>query len=360
MSHEPPIPPSAPSLRVTSLSSETRPAAIRLSQQLWDRPTDATYLAWRYADAPTQEATLAMVGEECVATMFGLRRTYRTPNGDMECVEPFEWFATERSRASGAGLRVVKSLMAGERPLVTLGGTPAASALFRRLGWTLLCEGQRWVLPLRGAYLRARGRSRTVSGAFDQVVRHYFTPRARSDAPVSLHPVPTVSSEILAIAQAQRRFEWMRIPDRETQAWLTRAPLPMGRYSTSEVLLDGQVVGWVILRAYRAGGFRHGDIQEVFLADDAREWYEATLRAASRLLLAETVDAITCVTTCPDTLDALRRLRFRHDDDEPVFAWHAGTSLSTGPALVNGAHADRAFFPLPTAAEARQDETGAL
>ena len=351
--------PSVPSLRVHSLSSETIPAAIRLSQQLWDRPTDATYLAWRYADAPTQEAALAMVGEECVATMFGLRRTYRTPNGDLECLEPFEWFASERARASGAGLRVVKSLMAGERPLVTLGGTAAATALFKRLGWTLLCTGERWVLPLRGASLRARGRSRVVSWAFDRLARHYFTPRAPSEARVNLRPIEAVSAEIREIAQSQQRFEWMRIPDPETQSWLAGAPRLMGKFSTSEVLYDDRVVGWVLLRAYPAAAVRRGDIQELFLADDARHLYEATLRAASQLLIADGVDALTCITTCPDTIAALHRLRFRLDEEEPVFAWHGGRSLSTGPALVNGAHADRAFFPLPTAAEARQDETGA-
>jgi hypothetical protein len=144
----------------------------------------------------------------------------------------------------------------------------------------------------------------------------------------------------------------MRVPDRPTAEWFARAPSAMGRFWTNEVQLDGEVVGWVSGRVYRASGVLQGDLQEVFLRDEARQWYSAVVRAECVALAEEGVDVVKCVTSCPDTIAALRALRFRHDHRERGFVWAGGGPVIDGPALFNGGHADRAFFPLPTAAEA--------
>ena len=341
-----------PVLRVEELSPCNRDAAMAIARASWDRPTDVEYLAWRYVRAVDQEAALALASDACVATMFALRRTYRTPSGIADVLEPFEWHADPAWRARGAGLRVIKHWMAGARPLLALGGTPVAVRLFERLRWSLLCTGRNYVLPLRSPFLRARGRGRAFAAAFDALVRHYFTPR-RSRGGVGLVVVDAPGERARSIAESQSRFDWMRLPDPLSWAWLRSAPATVGRFIAYHLVVDGEVVGWATARVHRAGGVTCGQIQECFLRDDARRHYADAVRVICVELARMQVDAIGCVTTCPDTIAALRGLRFRHDNDERVFVWNGGRPVAEGPALIDSGHADREFFPLPTAAEAR-------
>ena len=78
-----------PVLRVEELSPSNRDAAMAIARASWDRPTDVEYLAWRYVRAVDQEAALALASDACVAAMFALRRTYRTPSGIGDVLEPF-------------------------------------------------------------------------------------------------------------------------------------------------------------------------------------------------------------------------------------------------------------------------------
>ena len=341
-----------PRIRIEELSQSNREVAIALAIRAWDRPTDAGYLAWRYGRAPAQEAALALASDVCVATMFALRRTYRTPSGICDVLEPFEWHADPAWRTRGAGLRVVKHWMAGARPLIALGGTQAATQLFARLRWSPLCVAGAYNLPLRSRFLRARGRGRAFAAAFDAVVRHYFTPHPGSGS-VRLSVVPEPGELARTIAESQRRFAWMRIPDQLSAAWLRSAPRLVGEFIDYHLSVDGEVVGWATARRYQAGGVSYAAIQECFLRDEARGHYSDAVRVICVALTQLRVDAIHCVTTCPDTIAALRGLHFRHDDDEHVFVWNGGRPVTVGPALLDAGHADRAFFPVPTSAEAR-------
>lgn len=340
-------------MRSEAFVPANRAAVIALARESWDRPTDDEYYAWRYGSAPTQEAALAFVGESCVATMFAIRRTYGSPDGEREVLEPFEWHAHPAWRSEGAGLRVVKHWMAGERPLLALGGTDAATRLFARLRWSRLSTGGTYVLPLHAPFLSARGRGRLFTSLFERVVRHYFTPR-RDSPVVRLVRVSEPGPEALAIARAQRRFDWMRLPDVATWRWLASAPAALGRFIAFHIIVDGQVIGWSTARVYRVGGVTCGQIHECFLRDEARAHYPDAFHAVCASLARMPVDAIRCVTNCPDTIAALRGLRFRHDNDEPVFLWNGGRPVAVGSALIDAGHADRAFFPVPTSADAAE------
>ena len=343
MSHVPP-------LRIEEFAPQNRDAAIALARAAWDRPTDDAYLAWRYGSAPTQEAALALVGDACVATMFALRRTYRTPERDRDALEPFSWHAAPEWRPRGAGLRVVKHWMAGARPLIALGGTGIATRMFERLRWSRLGTGSCYVLPLHAPFLRARGRGAGVAALFERVVRHYFTPRAGKGtvvAQVVEEPGPVASR----IAGEQRRFGWMRLPDAPTWRWLASAPTPLGRFIAFHLRVDGETVGWATARAHRSGGVYRAELQECFLRDNACAYYPEAVRSVCVHLAGVGVDAIRCVTSCPDMVAALRGLHFRHDNEEPVFVWDPRGPATIAPSLIDGGHADRAFFPVPTRAE---------
>lgn len=340
-------------VRIEELSPSNREAAIGLARNAWDRPTEAAYLAWRYGSAAVQQvAALALASDVCVASMFAMRQTYRTPAGIAEALEPFEWHADPAWRPQGAGLRVVKHWMAGVRPLIALGGTAAAVQLFARLRWSPLCIAETYVLPLRGRFLRARGRGPASTAVFDVVARHYFTPRARRGT-VELRLVAEPGELARGIAASQRRFEWMRLPDELSWAWLRSAPTVVGQFIAYHLVVDGEVVGWATVRLHRAGMVTHGTIQECFLRDDARHHYADAVRGICVTLSDLRVDAIRCTTSCPDMITALGELRFRHDGADQVFVWNGGQPVVAGPALLDAGHADRAFFPVPTSAEAR-------
>lgn len=337
---------------IEPLSSGNRAAVVAHARPTWDRPTGDDYFGWRYADCPAQEAMIAMAGGACVATMFAFRRRFLTPQGERECLEPFDWHTTEEWRARGAGLLVVKKFMAGDRPIIALGGTDAAKAIFRRLRWTEIATATRWDLPRRGTYLVERGRSPAVGRAFDLLGAAYYTPEWRREEVELLEPASSLAPEVERLARAQRRFALMRLPDPETQHWLARAPAAAGSFQVFHVRLGGRLAGWATVRLHRAVGMRIAAIQELFLGDEFTAAYPAVLRGLTAMLDATSPDVITTVTSCPLVTAALKSLRFRVGDLQSVFAWWPGGTPPQGPILLDGAHAEWICFPIASAAEA--------
>lgn len=334
------------------MDDSTREPVVAASQTAWDRPRTDSYLRWRYQDCPVLEVRAAMAGDECVAMMCAFRRTYAGTVGQVPLLEPFDWYATERWRALGAGLRVVKRFMSEDRPLLALGGTVAAQQLFARLGWRAVATAERHVLPLRGAFMRARGHGAVTATLFELVGRHYWTPRAARRSALEMQRVPAFDPALFSVVDRQRGFALLAVPDAKTSAWLSAAPPEMGRYEFFEFSIRGARVGWASTRSYWSKGKRSAEIQEFFLADDARVHTEAAIRSLASHLAAGEPAAISIITSCRRVQSALRRVRFRHDEDATVFAWGLDALLpALAPILVTGGHADRSIFPVPTAAE---------
>lgn len=338
-------------LTVVRLDDRSREAAIAFARTAWDRPTDAAYYDWRYRQDAPQEAALAMHGDECVGGIFAFRRAYQTPGGDRDCLEMFDWYADDVWRARGVGLRVIKEFMRDGRPLMALGGTHQARAIFERLKWTRLDTGWRLNLPLSGRFFRARGRNAAFALAFDLSMRHVLRPRRGSRA-VELVPAATPGADVEAMIRAQRRFSWIRLTDPITDAWLRRAPKSLGTMLGFHVRRDGRLIGWAAARVYESQGLRTAALHELFLADDATALYGDAARALCRVLVGFDPDVITAATSCPDTIAALQALRFRRDYDLPIYCWTGAKAPAPAPTLADGAHAEWAFFPIPTAAEA--------
>jgi hypothetical protein len=291
-----------------------------------------------------------MLDRDCVACVFALRRLYWTPAGDVECLEPFDWFTLEAWRPKGAGLRVMKRFMTGSRPLFALGGSAAAQNLFTRLGWRPLCTTKRMVLPLTGRYLAWRGRGPLVTRGFDLAARRFYAPRRPARRGLRLEPSGSPGPAFGAIIERQRRFDCVARPDPSLLRWLRDAPPGMGEYIGFNLLAGHAMVGWAWARVLTAGGLRFADLQDLLLADEARDLYPLAVRHMAAVLAGFDLDAIFATTSCPDTLTALEQARFRFDDALPVFAWWPGADLPTRP-LISGSHAEHAFFPTPTAAE---------
>lgn len=340
--------PGNPRLSLRPLADDNRDAVVEFAvAQAGRRPSDPV-IRWRYHECPTLEAVTVMAAQRCVATMFGLERRYMTPDGPRQVLEPFEWHASEEWRAQAPGLRVVKHLMKGDRPMLASAGTDAAAGLLRRLKWTHVADATRYALPLSGRYLASRGRSAAVSRAFDRLGRFLLEPSAPRRGALVLEPAGRTAPSVARLVERQRRFSLMRFPDEPVTRWLDRAPAAVGHYLTFHAKLDGRLVGWVGTRLFQRGPVFVGELLEVFLEDGARSHYRELVRRASATLVGFRVDALLATTTCPDTAAALSWLRFRRDDSRPVFAWWGSASPPAGRVLVDGTIADHAFFPLPS------------
>ncbi len=339
-------------LQLRELDDANRAATIAFVNAREDRPSSPSFEAWRYRDCPTMEALTAMAGDECVATMFGLRRTWLTPSGPRACLEPFEWHASEDWRAQAPGLRIVKRRMGEPRPMIAVAGTDMAAGLLLRLKWTRIATATKFALPLAGAYLAQRGRGSLVTRAFDVIGRPWFAPRRARGSALSVEPAESYAPGVAALAASQRRFALMRLPDADSLRWLRRAPAAVGHYVTFHARVGNSLVGWATGRVFTHGDVRAAEILEVFLSDEHRSRYPAFVRELCVTLAGFGADVLLATTTCPDTTAALLAMRFRYDDERPVLAWWGGEAVPEGPVLVDGAISDHAFFPVPSRAAA--------
>lgn len=344
-------PPAGRGVAIELLGDGNRRAVAAFAAQAWDRSRSAAALAWRYQDCPALEAAIAMDGRECVATIFGLKRKYWSAGGDVECLDVFDWMTTEHWRPLGAGLRVMKRLMAGPCPLLSLGGAEAGQDLVKRMGWRHLVTAERLVLPLRGRFLAQRGHSALVSTAFDLLGGLYYAPRRRQSSGLRVEAASSPGPALSLITERQRRFALVPRSDPATLDWFRRAPAEMGLYLGFNILHGDTMVGWAWARVLRANGMRMADLQDLLIAEEARELYPAAIASIASILAGFGVDAIFSTTSCPDTLRALRAAHFRLDAILPVHSWWPGTPPD-GPVLVTSSHAEHAFFPCPTSAEA--------
>lgn len=340
------------SLRVEALDESNRAALIAFLSSRQETPTGDAFIGWRYTDCAAMEAVLAMAGDECVATMFAMRRTYITPDGVRDVLEPFGWHASEDWRAQAPGLRLVKQYMKRSLPLVAVAGTDMAAGLLRRLKWTELASTERYVLPLSGRFLVKRGWNATVAHAFDLIGRRLYAPSAPAAGDLVLEPASRPSPAVTELTDGQRRFSIMRRPDAAFTDWLGRAPAAVGCYLTFHVRLGERLVGWVNARVFTHGGLRYGELLEVFVDEHFRDRYPAVVRHACATLGAFAVDALIATTTCPYVRDALKRSRFRLDDRRPVMTWWGDESVPQGTPLVDGTIADHAFHPVASAQDA--------
>jgi hypothetical protein len=334
-------------LQLRPLDDTNHDAVIAFVNSLSQRPASASFEWWRYRDCPSMEALVAMAGGECVATMFALRRTYITPDGPIECREPFEWHASEEWRAQAPGLRLVKAWMREQWPMVAVAGTEMAAGLLQRLKWTHAATATKLALPLAGKYLVQRGRSPLMGRAFDLIGRPYYMPRHLRHDELVLEPAGSYSPAALEAVTNQRRFALMRRPDPVALDWLRRAPAAVGHYIVFHARVGNDFAGWVTARVFSQGIRRAAELIEVFLGDDHRDRYPALVQQVCATLAGFGADVLLATTTCDDTMAALRRLKFRIHDHRPVYTWWGGKPGPAGLVLVDGAIADHGFFPVP-------------
>ena len=341
----------ASSIRIAPIDDANLTQVIDFANTVRSRPLSRQYLKWRYRDCPIMEGSAAMAGDQCVATLFVLKRQYQTPDGPRECLEPFEWHANEDWRAQAPGLRLIRHYMKGPRPIVAVSGTAVAAGLLTRLRWQTRGFAHRYYLPLTGRYVRTRGRNAAIATAFDLIGRPFVMPRASRRSPLSLVPASNYAEALGDLVARQSRFGLMRQPDGAMMTWLHSAPPSVGTWTVLHARVGDELAGWVLTRVFSNEGLRVGELLEVFLDDRHRRYYPDLIAAAYATLRGYEPDMLLASTTCPDTAAGLQQLRFRRDVECPVFVWWGKNAAPEGTVLIDGAIADHSFFPLLSAKE---------
>jgi hypothetical protein len=126
----------------------------------------------------------------------------------------------------------------------------------------------------------------------------------------------------------------------------------LGQYLGFNLVLGDRLVGWAAARVYSVEGLHQAEILDLFLTDDAIGLHPVAARHLVSVLAGFGVDAVFAASSCPATLAALESCHFRLNHPIPLLGWWGGRKPPTGTPLLTSSHAEHAFFPSPTAAEA--------
>ncbi|MCC6348179.1 MAG: hypothetical protein IT347_01135 [Candidatus Eisenbacteria bacterium] len=334
--------------------------AVRaFSEQYWSRPSGDDYYVWRYlAPVGISRMFLALRGEECVGTLFALRKTWRLRGARVPCLEVFDWHALAEVRGAGAGIRLMRAMMRSPERIFSIGGTADVHSTLPLMRWTPLSTALAFELPLSASLLgdrlhRSRGVPRAAARAlFVPLVGPMFAPRPI--APPGRGEVVESDSlppEVASLYEGDTGYDLVQQPDPEVLGWLT-ASRWSGRWRFLRFHLDGRLRGWAMTRLYAGKTGLQGSLVEVFAPRPEAGLYAWMVAEACRLLAAARPSRILARATCPVLRAALARNRFRRSGvDAPVYSWPAFSGDVPSSPHVTYLHSDAPIQPYDHAPE---------
>jgi hypothetical protein len=294
--------------------------AVRaFSESYWARPRTDAYYEWRYLrPLGFSRMFVALRGEECVGTLFALRKSWRVRGELQPCLEVFDWHSIAEVRGSGAGIRLMRAMMRPGERIFSIGGTADVHSTLPLMGWQHLGTAAAWELPLSPALLadrlhRARGVPRLLArAAFAPLAGPLFAPRrirppGRGEVSVADAPSPEVAS----LYEGETGYGLVQQPDPEVLGWLT-ASRWSGRWRFLHFRLDGRLRGWAMTRLYEGKTGLQASLVEVFAPRADAMLYAWMVSEACLDVLPDRPTRILARATCPVLRGALARNRFRH------------------------------------------------
>jgi hypothetical protein len=335
-------------IRIEELNPTHIESLRRFAEKVWDRPRTDAYYRWRYLDCPGLRGVLALRGDECVAAIFALTRRYRMATYSIDCLEPFDWYCMPELRGVAVGVQVMRRLMSLGPPIIALGGSDHTRSLLPRLGFTTVVVGRQHVLPLAGAMFRAR-RGAVAAALFDVLGRRWYAPRRRVGPDgLTCIPVCALDDSVLDLYREPTGLNLVALSEPSRLRWLSGGFAGAGAYPTFTFVARGQRHGWAFCRIFQSGGYRAGEILDLYLADGSEPHYTWAIAELSATLAGYGVHMIRASATAPPVIAALARNRFRVENDLPVMVWWRNGEVPSLPMHIMGGHGDGAFFPIVT------------
>jgi hypothetical protein len=344
--------------QIVTFTPDLLPAVVRFSKQVWARPEDAAYFAWRYLDCPSQIGHLAMEDGECTAMIWAFRRPYQIGDRRVTCLDTFDWFALPSRRGALLGVRLVQALMNHPEPIVAVGGSQDTLGLLPRLQWRTVGEVTPYVLPLEGGevgrYLERRLRvpASWGAGVFRATARPWFSAGAGAARPAPGAQALTAAAfdpTIPDLYADERGYSLLPVPDLDLMRWLFRGPDGLGALVLVRFAVDGDVRGWSLSRVSATGAGRDATIIDLFARGDDARWYDWMVAETVSALRAHAPDTIHATASAAPLQHALRRARFMSRRPIPVRYWPGAVELPPLPLHLGNNTSDTAIFSHPTA-----------
>jgi hypothetical protein len=343
-------------LAVVPFTPEVLPALRAFSERYWKRPRTDAYYEWRYlAPRPFSRMFVALRGEECVGTLFALRKTWRLRGQPVPCLEVFDWHALPECRAAGAGIRLMRAMMRQPERVLSIGGTADVYSTLPLMGWQPFGTANAFELPLSAALLagrlqRARGVPLPLARAAMEVLAGpMFRPRRRT-VPVggAVQVADAPSEEIRSLYEGDTGYDFVQEPDLEILRWLT-ASRWSGSWRYLHFRVGGRLRGWAMTRTYLGRHGRQGSLVEVFAPRPDRALYEWMVSEVAVSLLADRPRRLLARALCPILQEALAANRFRHAGvDSPLHTWPKFGDALPARSHFTFLHSDGPILPYET------------
>lgn len=350
----------APKTTIVPFEAGLLPPLRAFSESYWSRPRTEAYYAWRYLDPlPFSRMFLAMRGEECVGTLFALRKTWRVRGDLVPCLEVFDWHSLAEVRGSGAGIRLMRAMMKQPERIFSVGGTADVHSTLPLMGWQATGSALAYELPLSAGLLadrlsRARRVPRALAlAAFAPLAGPLFGPRrlpapGRGAVTVSAALPPGVE----ALYEGDTGYGLVQQPDPAVLRWLA-ASRWSGRWSFHAFTLDGRLRGWAMTRLYAGKTGLQGSLVEVFAPRPDPALYAWMVSEACLSLAAERPSRILARASCPVLQAALARNRFRKAGvDAPLHTWPKFGVDAPANAHFTYLHSDAPIQPFDSESQA--------
>lgn len=321
----------------------------------WEPGLAERIFRWRFLERPDWEATLAYDGDRPVGFVDSFFTPYLTEAGVVRVRETADWFCHPDYRPL-VGIRLLRGIMTKPEPIVVVGGRDTARQIVSRMGWSVLPELGRYVLPT-GTGAMVKGLSKRFRFPLSSVpravarglsIRTALAPGAGHrplEGTVALvedgmalpwiQPAPDAYG--LSSLLAPERFEWLR-----------RAPPELGRFFCLAFDTGEGGRGLALGRTYEDGPFRAGRILHLTATAPTLEAYAWMIGQTARFLVGEGAQWITARFSCSTARDALEAVGFRYTGPCQAFWWHPEAPTPEGPIDLGWATGDEGVLPYPT------------
>lgn len=341
--------------QIVPFTPELRPALLRFAERVWTRPRTPEFARWRYDEPSFHRAFLAMRDGECLAMESAFRHPYRVGDEIVEFLEVFDWFCLPELRNSGLGVRIMQRYMQEPNPLLLVGGTADTRGLLPRLKWQIVGRVSRWFLPIgldqmAGSLERRARVPRVAARAAAPLVRTLagWRPRRRFAPPGGrVVPVALPGEELFRLQASPSTYRTVPLWTPELLRWLLAGFAGIGRYLPFYFVRDGALCGFALLRIRPTETGCEAVVIDLFAPTpdvDLYAWMLSELVVVSNGFAASSVSVSA---TCPIVESALRRLRFRELDADPIQLWWPGHEGLPEPVSMGANTGDSPILPIP-------------
>ena len=333
-------------IKIELANESLRAGLPDFAAKVWGFPGGKPFLDW-YFGSPNNKIFVAHDGGEWLACLGVFERNYSINGSRIPCYETYGWASLPmEKRTRGLGIKAMKMAMAEGRPMVALGGSDFTEGVMPRLGFKTVANAPSLVLPLRGSAVPGRGLKRAVVRAGLNFASRLLVPSARDDG-VRYIPVTSFSEDLLAIDGLPG---FHACPDRNFFAWQDLRTdighfLPMTFVNQADV-----PIGWCYVRIAeedRPGLLIARILETTFFPQSSSRQRETMMRMVVRILAGFEIAAVRALTTCPDTIAALKKLNFWAGRMSPAMVFLNGLEIGQAPPRVSSLRADGGILPIP-------------